>query len=207
MICRLRNIFFVHIPKTAGTSIEKVLFANHSFCNAPDYESLYGWDSNYGWLNHLTVDEARVLKGDFFAKVPTVFTVIRNPWDRLVSEFFWKRLQIVAKIDFKDFVELLYRKEHAQLAPCYRAAVALRQHIRPQSDFVSCDLPLHIIRFENLELEFEQLMSEIGQHRISLERKRASDHRDYREYYSEGTAGMVYDVYRDDVDAFGYEFD
>ena len=89
---------FVHIPKNAGISVSYTLFGNTggSHRKLIDYERVFG---------------RRIVKKYF------KFAFIRNPWDRLVSTYFflingglterdkkWTQKNISAYNDFSDFV-------------------------------------------------------------------------------------------------------
>lgn len=70
-VCRTRKLLFIHIPKNAGTSITKSLeMENQGHVAALHYKrNLEDFD-------------------EFFK-----FTVIRNPWDRVVSCYEFARMQ------------------------------------------------------------------------------------------------------------------
>lgn len=92
-----RTLKFFHIPKAAGTAIEHVagdqmrlpwgscLF-NHkpkrTICNYPPSD--FEWPRNYGWW-HLPAQLFPVAGADPYAGAE-LFAVIRDPFDRLVSE-------------------------------------------------------------------------------------------------------------------------
>ena len=59
MICHERKFIFVHVPKTGGTSVEKAFFSR-IVCGDRETEKrdmLWGWNSQFGWLSHLTCEE------------------------------------------------------------------------------------------------------------------------------------------------------
>ena len=91
---RQRRLVFLHVPKTAGTSIEQAL-------------GLYGpWDqenlaTGFGliqsrdilarnlssnFLQHLSLNELESLFPDALTEAQ-LFTVVRDPWARLLSSF------------------------------------------------------------------------------------------------------------------------
>ena len=92
-----RKLKFFHIPKAAGTAIEHVagdqmrlpwgscLF-NHkpkrTICNYPPSD--FEWPRNYGWW-HLPAQLFPMARSDPYAGAE-LFAVIRDPFDRLVSE-------------------------------------------------------------------------------------------------------------------------
>ncbi|MBM3302792.1 MAG: sulfotransferase family 2 domain-containing protein [Deltaproteobacteria bacterium] len=88
------GITFIHIPKTAGTSIELALgldlnpaIENPGVCfgrlASPDLMKL---ELSSQFLQHLRLAEVEKLHPDF-VRDSWVFTVVRDPWTRLVSSF------------------------------------------------------------------------------------------------------------------------
>ena len=92
MISHQHRFIFIHIPKTAGTSIEKAL------CDESCQLLPGEWDRtrvSHTPLNHLTLQELvdySILTPAQF-KTYFKFCFVRNPWDRLISEIFcpWMR--------------------------------------------------------------------------------------------------------------------
>ncbi len=208
MICREHNIVFVHIPKTGGTTVEKMMFPNHSFSTDPDYSTLYGWDDRVGWLNHLTMEQMREVCPYRELNEPVVFTIVRNPWDRLVSEYHWKCASSGLQIPFGEFVRLLYLGETEAIKKWYRATIGFDQHIRPQSSYLSpsSEGVVKILRFENFADEVMQMLRQCGIDGELPPRLRASVHAHYTDYYNRCTVDMVGSLYREDRERFGYRY-
>lgn len=86
-------IVFIHIPRTSGTYIEGKLCLKYNCKNKwpnPNIDNLFGLykinDNNYLTLQHLTLNE--MIKYKFINKNidgQYIFTVIRNPYDRVIS--------------------------------------------------------------------------------------------------------------------------
>ena len=95
---REQKVLFIHIPKTAGMSITETL--NQSF-GLPEYD-----DVNYEKIaeqHYLLRDlEEKEALDDYF-----IFSIVRNPWDRMVSEFEWrKRFNLEGgRSSFKSFLQ------------------------------------------------------------------------------------------------------
>ena len=118
-----------------------------------------------------------------------IFASIRNPWERAVSHWQWSlRLN---KISFKQW---LTQRNWAK---------------KPQIDFIRSDyVPLnaiHFIRYENLQNDFNKACDIIGVPRRKL-KVRSDNNKPYYDYYTLETRKMVSDIYKKDIDLFGYEF-
>jgi hypothetical protein len=96
------NILFIHIPKTAGTSIEKYLSNKYSI--ELSTESLYGFAklfriSSNKYLNKISLQHHtlhNILTFKDIYKIDTeclkIFCVVRNPYERIISDIFWQDL-------------------------------------------------------------------------------------------------------------------
>lgn len=90
------KVVFLHIPKTAGQSVHEALvgaFGADAICPARVNEQLYAYDiaQLHGWRvfsGHLDWSRLDCLRGPRF-----VFTVLREPRDRILSFYFYLREQ------------------------------------------------------------------------------------------------------------------
>jgi len=208
MIFRESKIIFLHIPKTGGTTIEKVICPNQSLNIKPNYLTLYGWDDQYGWLNHLTLDQIIKIYPNLDLNEYAAFMVVRNPWDRLVSEYHWKSSISGLQIPFIEYVRLLYIGETKVIQKYYKSPMAFEQHIQPQSKYIlhSNKVVVKILRFENFERELIDTLKKYGVKINSLPKTRTSIHAHYTYYYNRFTYNMVGNLYIDDIIRFGYNF-
>ena len=144
------------------------------------------------------------------------FTIVRNPWDRLVSAYLFLKAGGVNDSDrrwsekhlsrFGDFEEFVLR----WVTP---ANVGRSLHLRPQVEFLcrpARDVPLvdYVGYFENLQADFAAIVTKLGiEATLAKINTTATRRDDYRSYYSGRTREIVQQVYRDDIAAFGYDFD
>jgi hypothetical protein len=145
------DILFIHIPKTGGTSIE-------NFLNKTYKETLLcGWKGNYILpeielrkcsLQHQTYNTIYkyrdILEVDFNINLK-VITIVRNPYDRIISDLIFLEL-----INTYDTCETVYNviKEYIH-KDCYD------NHNIPQFKFVTDENEkliknIHIFRTESL---------------------------------------------------------
>lgn len=82
-----KKLFFIHIPKTGGSSVERAL-GLHPHQVADAGKSLSGTGKH---LQHLTYDQALKLNRVDEINSAIKFCIIRNPIDRFRSEFRWRK--------------------------------------------------------------------------------------------------------------------
>jgi hypothetical protein len=191
MICHNRKIVFIHIPRTAGLSIEHYLFPDYDFNDKRNKTLMYGWDKKSGWLNHLTCNEIRMngylseSKYNEYFK----FAFVRNPWERLVSEYAWKFGNDFKK--FRQFCIDIFEGNYKIWNVYYRESLAFIQHIKPQYKFIYNDSGSMEIdfcgRYENLEMDFRQICQMTGLKYKRLPFYNKSVHMYYTNYYDQYT--------------------
>lgn len=228
MISNYDNCLFIHIPKTAGQSIETVFLerAGLNWENRASFLLKPNNDPSKGppRLSHLTAREYLSLgyiSSEAFDAMYK-FTVVRNPWDRLVSEYSYQKYPY----SFKRFIfeyfpvpgQDNYEKNHGH----YR-------HVMPQVEFV-CDehgelMVDSVVKFESLQKDFNEVAKAITGEAITLPHKNSTYANpvvatlkrlvakkpakkvDFREFYDNETKAWVAEYYADDIKTFGYQFD
>jgi hypothetical protein len=206
----------VHIPKTAGTSVEVVLGMHGArqdvgivpyFNQELDFEHLYGRQ-----MQHMTVLEIRAaLKNDALFTSYFKFTIVRNPWDRLVSALAWTdqkwaRGEELTRGEFDQQV----KQVHALLwaARTGQNSVPVPRYLYPQHVYIQDGqgqlLVDFVARYETLEQDWEVIARRLGINQPLPQRMR-SVHRPYREYYTPETRELVTQMYGEDARLFGYE--
>ena len=208
---------FIHIPKTGGTSIEAVLGMHGDRADVgvvPYPDQVADRQHFYGRrLQHLSAERLRAELNDeaLFASY-FKFTVVRNPWERLVSTSAWSGRkwstgQMLERQEFDAFV----RRTHAALTGAHdlsRAGPAY-SHVVPQVSYIFDEAGQSLVDFigrtETLERDWQVIRARLGVE-ADLPTRMKSVHRQYREYYDAETRDMVADIYARDIEAFGYHF-
>ncbi|WP_263079367.1 sulfotransferase family protein [Endozoicomonas sp. Mp262] len=184
---------FVHIPKTAGTSLQKTLF-------------------NFTHTGHLRWDEYEAYDKKKFSKYYK-FAFVRNPWDRVVSAYeylksggrnesdkAWSEKNLAKYTSFESFINSWLTEEN----------ILTWNHFVPQSNFIfdtNDNLKVDFLgRFETLNCDFKILSEKLGGYR-SLENINKSKRKAYKDYYSKTTKDKIAKLYGRDVELLGYKFD
>lgn len=227
MICRDYNCVFVHIPKTAGQSVEQFFMDLLGLDWEHDREALLlqsNDDPARGTekLAHLSASEyvecGYLPQQEFSAYFK--FSFVRNPWSRILSEYRYRNY--FHHLSFRDFV--LNKLPRPGWDDQYR-------HVMPQYDMLhdrQGNLLVDFVgRFESLQQDFDRVCERLGIVVSSLPHRNRSDKksRDLKrklrnflfmngenrfqnmaEFYDDETREAVTEYYRKDIDTFGYEF-
>jgi hypothetical protein len=182
---------FIHIPKTAGSSVARALFGDA------------------GHVPYFEYERVNPRKFNRFFK----FAIVRNPWDRLVSTYFFLKSGGTNEMDrrfaaenlagydsFAAFVEGWLNEQNAWSWV----------HFKPQHYFI-CDADLcvrmdFVGRMENIATDFRYICRRLDVS-AQLTWSNRGDHEPYRHYYTDALRERVAAVYADDIAIFGYRFD
>lgn len=100
-------IIFMHIPKTGGTTLNAI-FRNQYEKNQ-FYEHLYDLKTKYTMLNQEEKNNIIAISGHYsygihniFSKPFTYFTMLRNPVDRVISQYYFLKSTPTIKPEVKD---------------------------------------------------------------------------------------------------------
>lgn len=210
-----RRYIFVHAPKTGGTSLAlalegramkddlmlgdtpKALKRRRRLKDVQAAGRLWKHSTLRDIDGLVTPDQMR----DYF-----VFTLVRNPWDRMVSYYHWLRaqgfdhpaVQMAKTSEFADFLRAAETQASFRASP-YAIYVTDAQG-KEQADL--------FIRLEHLDEDLAPLEAHLGVSLRPLPHENSSArNKDYREFYTDALAGIVADCCAEDIKRFGYEFD
>ncbi len=210
-----RRYIFVHIPKTGGTSLARALEARAMkddilIGDTPKARARRGRLQRIKapgrlWKHATLADIDGVLAPDAFASM-FVLTLVRNPWDRVVSYYHWLRAQsfahpAVGLAKANDFAGFLsHANTRAGLAAWPYAA-----YVRTRDGAECCTL---FARLEHLDSDIAPFEAHLGFRLTPLPRENESARsRDWRPYYTDTTAALIADLCAADAARFGYTFD
>jgi chondroitin 4-sulfotransferase 11 len=199
---------FVHIPKCAGTSIEKALIpiiSHHKdFRDFSEQEKSEFWLPRKDGLQHseLTLYEQHYDLREYFK-----FCFVRNPWDRAVSQITYLKyltgVTIFHKNKFKDNL-YIYCNSQQKIYGHDLGACQL-DYLRTISGKIHMDF---IGRFETLRHDFQKVSALLGLKSVPnlphLLNTRRREH--YSTFYDAESSEWVRSRFQKDIDFFGYEF-
>jgi hypothetical protein len=103
VICHNKKCIYIHIPKCAGTSVEQFLREHGK--NGLQYHGVREGRS----MHHFTAFDLKRENPHIF-NIYYKFSIVRNPYDRLLSEYYWTPIRGVGyksgqtKADFITYV-------------------------------------------------------------------------------------------------------
>lgn len=213
MIDSKRKIVFVHINKTAGTSIERILFPDASV--------------RKGRKHHTALWAKKFLHDKF--KGYLRFSVVRNPWDRLVSIYRFRMLNrlgithMTAGEHRTEFKQWWFRVRQGvdeasagwRMTCCPQVCwLSDEPQLQPASQHARLEMGAHdaellvekVLRFENLQQDFADLAGSLSvQDKLPHVHPTAKDV--YQKWYDDELAEDVARVFQPDLARFGYQFE
>lgn len=214
IISRGRRYVFVHIPKTGGTALALALEARAMaddilIGDTPKARARQGRlrgvkAAGRIWKHSTLADVIGIISAeeaqDFFT-----FTLVRNPWDRMVGYYHWLRVQrfahpqvaLAKAADFSGFLN----------SPATRVAIAAQ----PYASYMTLpglgECCRAFLRLEHLADDAAPLEAHLGFALPPLPRVNTSDRMaDWRGYYSDADAALVAGLCATDIARFGYGF-
>ena len=202
IVSHQHKFLFIHIQKTAGTSVSK--FLKNNIEDAQDYlrpHSPLNLVDNQIYLQYYKV------------------AFVRNPFDRLVSWYSmiaknqksFKAIQNIKNTVHKQvlmnsstFSEFIFNCEHVTSnsgwKPFHKNQV---DYITDNNGRIDMDF---IGKFESLDKDFQAITKYLNIQNITLPHVNRTDHKDYRHYYTDETKKIITERFAKDLDYFQYEY-
>ena len=210
MISHDKKCIFIHIPKCGGTSVEDVIWPKEQ--GRTEVDLWMGFVSRFenkyqtGGLQHLLSWQVREEVGSDVFSAYYKFAFVRNPWDRIVSQFAYMQqrpdlmdfLGMTSGTEFKAYLELIRRKEHVQWMPQH--CFLLDHDGKLRVDRVG--------RLEDFQSDANDILERLG---LAGSLKLGHDNRSKRlptsHYFADAEAvEMVADIYAEDIKLLGYQY-
>ncbi len=186
---------YIHIPKVAGISIE---------------EALFGTKVGHKKAIDFMIEDEK--KFDEYFK----FTFVRNPYDRVVSAFYflknggrnkfdkaWSEEHLSNIDTFEEFVIALNEEKFQNKITTATHFIPQYKYITDQNDRVILD---YIGRFETLETDFNYVCKKLNID-TQLAHQNKTKHREkYQKLYTDEMQNIIYNIYKKDFELLEYSF-
>ncbi|MFC3175051.1 sulfotransferase family 2 domain-containing protein [Novosphingobium bradum] len=191
------GVAFIHVPRTAGTSISSAVYGR--------------------FIGHFGLADLKAVGPRDVLTLPR-FSVVRNPWDRLVSAWSFARAgggdsevgtirihrpaqyAVPQFATFARFVEeWLDQREPGRIDGVFRPQHGYLLDAGGAMDFT------HVGRLENIGQTEAWLSATLGRP-IAFQPQNEAPRTDYRAYYTPRLRDIVARIYARDIELLGYDF-
>lgn len=163
-----------------------------------DYRKLLFGKRKLRYFNHMTATRAKALLGDEIWQSYFKFCIERNPWDRVISHYFWR-----TRKDTSEQPTIMEYLESPMVQKLKRKGLGL----------YTIDGELAVDRvclLENLSEDLESVRVQLGlPEPLELPRAKSQyrkDKRSYRDILGEPEKEKIAELFADEIRLFGYRF-
>lgn len=199
------KFIFVHVPKTAGISIETALLPALDKNDVVSLSSDVFRPHIYGLYLHSTINTiAKHVDVNNYYK----FCFVRNSWDRHVSLF----SNLCQTNNFGEYNNVLFKdwlnNDDIQIKKNMPLYIQIKYKKLPQLHWATSKNKIcmdFIGRFENLVEDFSYICSSIGI-KVQLPLLNQSQHGHYSTYYDQESKEIVSNLMKQDIDYFNFKY-
>lgn len=198
VVCNNKKCIFIHIPKTAGTSIEQFLK------DKGQNEIMFHGVQNNRSLHHLTALEFKRIIPSVFNNYYK-FSMVRNPYDRLLSEYYWTPVPNLGFKYGKTKADFLYKVINIVKNKRFFDNIYY-DHFIPQYMFLYEGKKIiidEVFKYESLKDATDYLKNKLN---INMDfpyfNKSVKNNNDY---WNDMQKEKIYNLYKNDFILFGYE--
>lgn len=219
IISHKKQFVFVHIRKTGGTSVSSLLGKYQEWAGLKKIYtgierrlerrgpfsniSIFG---QHFLANHASALMVRNTIGKQQFEEYFKFCIVRNPWDREVSRYYFARQrkthklhEMANRLDFKEFIKKRSQDEIKKGVRGYQ--------FKKISDEQGNLIVDQIVHLEKLDEEIVPVLKKIGLDiSTRIPKLNASSHRPYHSLYDSESIELVRNIAQDDIEQLGYVF-
>lgn len=189
-----KKIIFIHIPKTGGTSIENIL-------GLIKKENGYGINNSKKAEQHFIWNDYINILGLKIYNEYYKFSIIRNPYNRLISEYFWSPVCGYIKNqnfnEFLNFVKDVIDNEKYNENIFYDHFIPQYEFIVDNNDKLMVD---KLYKFEN----FNEITNDFKEkYNLNIPHLQKGVYK-FKIELSDDQQKFIYELYKKDFEYFGY---
>lgn len=207
LISDSHQFVFVHIRKAAGTSLRQILGQVAIKKNDRLWNKLLSRNGlainyrRYSFRKHANLIEAqRSMPSEKFENY-FKFAIVRNPWERLVSEYEYIKTQ-PSHSRFKKLMQMNF-SQYINFQSLRSTAHQVNA-LKLQNGQLGCDF---VGKLETLGQSLNLVGTKLGINFSELPHINQVNRRDYRTYYSDTLVESVAQLWDADIKAFNYQFE
>lgn len=197
----MKELKFIHITKCAGTSIENI-GKKHNINWGRFHKK------EYGSYHRVFVNKPKSLREKY-----DWFLVVRNPYERVISEFYcrWGGIRIHGKSPYKASVKEFNNYIKKSILSCKKNINRVPiGHFCPQYLYIDSNVTQHVLQFENLHDEFNALMKRYNLNmKLDQHNNKCPDNKDKKKFtidsLSPETIELINEFYDKDFETFNYK--
>ena len=221
------GLVFVAIPKTGTTSITRAL---HDMCPPKEDVQLINeeidkafrkkynlneiGDKKPGRAKHLSAIQLKYILGDAEFDRCVTFSVVRNPWARMVSRYFFTHADAEPS-DSEKVRRGTTRNFHTKefepwINKVWKQHKSGKRKNSQRAKLVDLDGNLlvdHVGHLEDVQSTLDWVSARVGVPPIAMPHINGTRKGHYAQYYNDNTRDMVAEICRDDIECFGYRFE
>lgn len=199
------KLYFVHIPKTGGTTIDTMFLSNDimKLIYSHEYNDKYlvgrcKYNNNF-LLQHCPLEY--IIKNNYLNNITKSyyrFAIVRNPYDRLISS--WAYYNKVFSITLNDFIN--------KITNCSDKKSSFYIFTLPQHKYIyDSKLNLLVDKIIYFERYNEELSNFLNNRKINIKifHENKTEHKKYNEYLTRDMYNKINDYYDLDFKLFGYK--
>jgi hypothetical protein len=192
MISKQHRFIFVHVGRTGGSSFERIAGVEVTSNEKTKHFGNTDFDEKHESFEYYKIKYPDEFNAFF------KFTIVRNPFDRLVSRWLW-RTNVVKNIGEMDFKDFILQTNYGQYSKKFKLSEFSIQESIKKFDYIG--------RYENIDLTYNYLCEKLNLSNVNIPHANKTNHERYQEYYTEESIQIVREMYKDDLELFGYDFE
>ena len=202
MINHKHKCIFIHIQRTAGSFTEEFIDGRPSWMHHPKEKVLFETSK------HLLASQAKTLYKEYWDEY-FKFSIVRNPWERMVSCLKFTKhfgLKVIdGKIDLSDYKKKYGFPNTVEYDQRYHKKTEIPQGVTGDgySNILNEKLDF-IASYDNLEDDMNFIFNKIKLNKKFIFRPGAS--KNYKKYFTEESKSDIELIYKNDLKKYNYIF-